>query len=106
MGISKVLTGGGLLPTPKKGTSKAFDSDAKLPLILPRPRDAQRVYFKFLDPIYTESVQGQQSDTELVKRIRDETRAKLEEGIEELKEYRKTDTERFVFKRGEGQSRL
>mmetsp|Transcript_64189 Transcript_64189/g.139631 ORF Transcript_64189/g.139631 Transcript_64189/m.139631 type:complete len:560 (-) Transcript_64189:96-1775(-) len=95
--ISRILTAGGLLPTPKKGTSKAFDQNAKLPLVIPRLDQAQRVYFRFMPAITTAEFQGEEKNLAVVTRLRDVVRASLQEGIDFLLEHRKVDPDRFVF---------
>jgi len=101
MPLDKMATLGGLLK-PKKGTSKAFDQGAKLPLPRVKPHLAQRNYFRFMEPIETAEYQGQEDDKDLLRRLRDATKESLQLGIDSLKEFRKTDSDRFVFGKNAG----
>eukprot|EP00927_Polykrikos_kofoidii_P023532 TRINITY_DN21651_c0_g1_i1.p1 TRINITY_DN21651_c0_g1~~TRINITY_DN21651_c0_g1_i1.p1 ORF type:complete len:565 (-),score=87.11 TRINITY_DN21651_c0_g1_i1:136-1806(-) len=103
--IRRILTAGNMFPTPSKGTSKAFDQGARFPLIWPRLLEAQRCYYRFMPPITTAeytSTAGADEDMQLLRRLRDETKIRLQAGIDALLEYRSTDPERFVFKRRRG----
>lgn len=95
--LERILSFGGLIATPPRGTSKAFEEGSKLPLVVPQPIQAQRVYYRFMPPIRTGDMCGKEDDQELLRSLRDKTKEELLVGIRELMEYRASDPKRFVF---------
>lgn len=94
--LDKVATLGGLIPRPPSGTSKAFEEGAKFPLVVARLRESQRIYFKIMPPIETSAHAGQEDDDKLVRSIRDETRSRLQQGIDDLLKHRESDPDRYT----------
>ncbi len=78
-------------------------SDALLPVAtgmgptpIPRP---ERLYFHFGTAIPTDTLQGQESDDLVCRRIRDQVSAAVEAGIEELHAFRASDPKRKLLPR-------
>jgi 1-acyl-sn-glycerol-3-phosphate acyltransferase len=63
---------------------------------VPRP---ERQYYWFGEPIPTEAVQGQQGDDDVVRAVREQTKAAVEKGIEFLLAEREDDPNRSVLRR-------
>jgi len=99
MPLDKILTAGGLLGKPKKGTSKAFEDGAKLPMIMPKLHEAQRTYYKIMPPIHCE---GLSSDQDSVRKVRDDSKEALLTGIQELLEHRESDENRYLLRENIG----
>lgn len=76
-----------------------WGSDRTLPLVMPSGiRSFQRIYFLFGKPIETSSMRGYTTD-ENVSKVRDATERAVREGIERLKELRKSDPSRYAVDR-------
>lgn len=95
--IREVLTAGGMLKPPES-SSKAFEDGARFPVVLPRPGDAQKVYFRIMPVLRTSHLEGQEEDLVLLRKLRDLTKQRLQEGIDWLLTNRESDPQRFVFR--------
>lgn len=78
--LSAQTRGGDMLPPVVRGLG---------PSLMPRP---QRYYFGFGPRISTTAVAGRQDDADIVWQIREQTAHSIEEQIQHLLEYRKTDS--------------
>ncbi|CAE8621871.1 unnamed protein product [Polarella glacialis] len=100
--IQRILTVGGYLKPPGGSVGgKAFEQGARFPLVVPKPAKAQKVYFRLMPLVRTQDFQGQESDEDLLRSLRDLTRSRLEEGISSLLEHRRSDPHRFVFQKAQ-----
>mmetsp|Transcript_68229 Transcript_68229/g.159949 ORF Transcript_68229/g.159949 Transcript_68229/m.159949 type:complete len:567 (-) Transcript_68229:95-1795(-) len=95
--LRDVLTAGGMLKPPES-SSKAFEEGARFPVVMPKPGQAQKVYFRIMPVLRTAQLQGQEENGTLLRSLRDETKRRLQDGISWLLEFRESDPDRYVFR--------
>jgi len=70
-----------------------------LPVIVPNTRDLQKVYFWFGEPISTNEYGGCYEDADVVRKVRDLTKASIESGIQQMLEVQSNDPRRYLRQR-------
>jgi 1-acyl-sn-glycerol-3-phosphate acyltransferase len=79
------------IPTPYRGLS--------VPLVYTTPSRIQRIYFWFGSPISTSEYNGDFENDDFAKKVRDETKTAIENGIKELKQVQAVDPDRYLMTR-------
>lgn len=94
-----------ILPCACVGTEDMFESVCDIPvgyrgLVAPisvtKPSKLQKVYFWFGAPIETKQYNGEYTNDEYAKEVRDKAKMAIEAGIKELKEKQASDPERYT----------
>jgi len=94
-----------ILPCACVGTEDMFDSIGDIPtgckgMVIPisivTPYRVQKVYFWFGHPISTDQYNGQFTNDDFAREVRDKTKAAIEAGIRELQEKQGGDPERYL----------
>ena len=88
-------------PNPGRRTTRESDAVATGrqrpgPTLIPRP---ERLYFRFGEPIDTARCGGRHDDDKAVRSLRDEVRAAVQSGLEELLAKRRADPQRSLRRR-------
>jgi len=94
-----------ILPCACVGTEDMFDSVGDIPtgyrgyvipISITTPCRVQKVYFWFGDPIPTKQYNGDFTNDDFAREVRDKTKAAIEAGISELQEKQRVDPERYI----------
>ncbi|KAL7477422.1 hypothetical protein ACHAW6_003228 [Cyclotella cf. meneghiniana] len=88
VGIEDMFIPLGDIPTPYRGYV--------IPLAYTTPARCQRMYFWFGSPISTSQYNGDFDNDDFARKVRDETKNAIENGIKELRQFQENDPKRYL----------